>query len=89
MLDRRPSANLPSPNDVLTGWGHRGYNWQLSTAVQHDGTLLHDVIAVGQLGGKLEVLLDQQHRQLSLRLQRLEHVGAEHRVIELGGQVEM
>jgi hypothetical protein len=23
-------------SDVLTGWGHRGYNWQLSTGIQHE-----------------------------------------------------
>jgi hypothetical protein len=23
-------------SDVLTGWGHRGYNWQLSGGVQHE-----------------------------------------------------
>src|SRR5438045_3924459 len=30
-------------NDVLTGWGHRGYNWQASAAFQHE---LHQAIAL-------------------------------------------
>ena len=30
-------------SDVLTGWGHRGYNWQASAAFQHE---LHQAIAL-------------------------------------------
>ena len=46
-------------------------------AVQDDGALFHHVTAVRQLQGELEVLLDQQHRDVALVLQPLQHAADE------------
>jgi hypothetical protein len=32
----KPIANLSYDPEVLTGWGHRQYNWEFTTTVQHE-----------------------------------------------------
>src|SRR5262249_43571321 len=51
---------------------------QRGRAAFHDnGPLFHHVIAVGQLEGELEILLDQQQCELPFLLQRLQHLADE------------